>query len=260
MATLADLVVRLSGGAANTDPNAALGGIMSTVVGGLVDSRTPSAPTTITGVTINDAPGNAKGTGTLTWDSTLQTLRWTDPGGQIGTAIDVSVNGDYAIQGANDGGLLNVTVVAASLPSGDLTNTITITELDNNLFDDVLKAESLSGDSEYRCVYMENQHAADSMVDVKVWIENNTPGQDTIAIQLDPVGLNGVAVIIATEKTAPVGVDFDAVNPIDEASSLSMGTLAFGDQFPMWIKRLVPANTSAQQLDNEFRLAMKISV
>ena len=260
MATLADLVVRLGGGAANTDPNASLGDAMSTVSGGLVDSRTATAPTTITGVTINDAPGNAKGTGTLTFDSTLSTLRWTDPGGQIGVAIDVSVNGDYAIQGANDGGLLNVTVVSASLPSGDLTNTITITELDNNLCDDVAKAESLAGDTEYRTIYMENKHSADSMVDVKVWIENNTPGQDTIAIQLDPAGLNGTAVIIATENTAPAGVDFDVVNPIDEASALSLGTLAFGDFFPMWVKRLVPAATSAQQLNNEFRLAMKISV
>lgn len=262
MATLHDLQLRLSGGASNTSQALALGGAMSTVAGGLVLSQTASAPTTITGVTIDDAAGNSVGTGTLTYtvSGAVKSLRWTPPGGTAGTAVDVAAGGTFAIQGGNNGGYLKVTVAAGSLSGSSLTNTITIANQTNKMFDDVSKAESLAGDTEYRGFYVKNNHGTDTLVGVKLWIGTNTPGQDTIDIALDPAGLNGTAVTIVDESTAPAGVNFDAANPVDEASSLSIGDLAPGEYYPFWIKRVVPANTTEAKTDNSFRLAFRLYV
>ena len=260
MATLADIEIRLSGGASNTSAAAALGGAMSTVAGGVVLSQSATALTTITGVVINDAAGNAEGDGTMAFDSVATTLTWTPPGGVAGAAIDVSADGDYSIQGANDGGYLDVTVTAASLPGGSLTNTSTIANQANKIFDDVSKAESLAGDIEYRCVYLENAHASESMIGVVIWMDANTPGQDTVQIALDPAGLNGTATTIGDEDTEPTGPDFDAANPVDAASGLAIGTLAFGDQYPFWIRRTVPVSTTEEELNNTFRIGIRAYV
>ena len=209
MASLGDLKVRLSGGASNVDPNAALGGVMSTVAGGLVDSQTGTGLTTITGVVIDDAMGQAVGAGSLFFDDSANTLRWTPPSGTAGTAIDVGTDGVYAIQGGNDGGILVVTVTAASLPSSDQTNTVTIANIANNIYDDVSKADAQAGDTEYRGLYWENSHAADSMVDGKWWLENNTPGQDVINVADGDEAVDVALEIIADEDTAPAGPDFD---------------------------------------------------
>jgi len=258
MANLADAIVRLSGGATNVVPFDSLGGIMSTVAGGIVDSQTATAPTTITGVVVDDANGNALGDGSLFFDFSAVSLRWTPPSGTAGAAVDVSVDGVYSIQGANDGGMLAVTVTAASLPGSDQTNTITITALTNNIFDDVTKAQSDVGRIEHRALFLENAHAADSMVDVTIWISANTPGQDVVNIGLDPAGLNGIAAIIVTEELVPAGVVFS--NPTTEAVGLSMGNLAFGDNFPFWIRRTVPASVSAAEPNDTFSIAIKVKV
>ncbi len=258
MANLADAIVRLSGGATNIIPFDSLGGAMSTVAGGIVDSQTATAPTTITGVVIDDANGNALGVGSLFFDFSATTLRWTPPSGTAGTAVVVTVDGVYSIQGASDGGLLAVTVTSASLPGSDQTNSITITALTNNIFDDVSKAESDVGRIEHRGLYFENAHASDSMVGTTIWISANTPGQDVVNIGLDPAGLNGTAVVIATEDLVPAGVVFS--NPTTEALGLSMGTLAFGDNFPFWIRRTVPAGVSVAEPNDTFSIAIKVKV
>ena len=260
MANLADLEIRLSGGAANTDQAASIGGAISTAGGGLVLSQSATAPTTITGVTINDAAGNSVGAGVLAYDSTALTLRWTPPSGTAGTVVDVSADGDYAVQGANDTGYLDVTVVAASLPGSSQTNTITIANQTNKMFDDVSKAESLAGDTEYRCFYVKNAHASDTMIGTKLWIETNTPGQDIVQVALDPAGKNGTPSAIADEDTAPAGVDFDANNPVDADSALDIGDLSTGDYYPIWIRRTVPVSTTEETLSDTFRLGLQVYV
>ena len=94
-------------------------------------------------------------------------MRWTPPSGAAGSCVNVASNGKYAIQGASNGGLLFVTVVAASLPSSSQSNTITITSIANEVWDDVSKAEALAGDTEYRCLYLYNAHTTDTMADLR---------------------------------------------------------------------------------------------
>lgn len=84
-----------------------------------------TAPTNITGVTINYSLANAAGAGTLAFTASGTTLTWAPFGGSAGTAINIGTNGKYVIPGS--AGLLVITVVAASLPGTDKTDTITIT-------------------------------------------------------------------------------------------------------------------------------------
>jgi hypothetical protein len=266
MSNIAYLEIRLSGGASNTDPEAAYaGGAMSTVAGGLVDSQSATALSTITGVTILDAAGNAPGVGTMVFDFSAKTLRFTPPGGTAGTPVDVSVNGDYAIQGGNNGGLLKVTVVAGSLPGSNQTNTTTIANLTENIFDDVAKTESRDGSVAVRGLFLKNAHGVDAMVDGKLWIENNTPGQDVVQIAMDTVAVDADATAVASEPDtagalASASIDFDANNPVDAASGLTVPDLDAGEFQAFWIKRTVPAGVDASELNNTFRLGFQVSV
>lgn len=184
-ANLAHLQMFLTGGATNTNAAKSLGGPLSSQ---RVLSQTASAPTTITGVTIEDAAGNAVGTGTLTYtySATAPSLAWTPPGSSIGISVNVATSGKYALQGASNGGLLLVDVVAASLPGSNQTNSITIANQVLKIFDDVSKAESQAGDTEYRCLFVKNTHASDTLVDVRLWRHTDTPGQDVMTLELDP--------------------------------------------------------------------------
>jgi hypothetical protein len=261
MANLADFLVRLSGGAANTDPTLALGGAMSTVVGGKVLSQTQTG-LTITGVTIVDVMGNAVGSGSLFFDQSANTLRWTPPSGTAGTPVDVTGDGDYAIQGGADGGVLLVTIVNASLPGSDATNTLVIANRTLNVFDNVSKAEAKAGDTEYRGLYFENSApAADDMTDAKFWVENNTPGQDVINLANADEAKNVAIETIADENTAPSGPDFDTANPVDFASGLLLTTPLNQNDFEgWWVRRTVPADVSAAEDNNTFRIGFRIFV
>lgn len=242
---LSYLQIFLSGGAGNSSPAASLGGIISST---RVLSQTATAPTTITGVTINDAAGNGVGDGVLSYVASATTLTWQPYGGSTGTAVDVGTSGKYAIQGGNNGGYLMVTVDASTLPGSNLSNTITIANQTNLVWDNISKAESLAGDTEYRCLYIKNTHSTDTMIDVKLWRGSDASGQDVISVELDPVGkgngsTTGVATTIALETTAPTGVTWTS-NAISEATALSVGDLAAGECYAFWEKRVVPANTT----------------
>ena len=259
-ASLADFEIRLSGGSSNVTPGLSIGGAMSTHANGRVLSQAATGLTTITGVTIDDAAGNAEGVGSLFFDQSAATLRWTPYGGTAGTPVDVSVSGEYAIQGGNSGGLLLVTVVAASLPSTDQTNTITIANQVNKIWDDVTKAESLTGVVAFRGLFFKNAHASDSMTNIKVWVAVNTPGQDTIQMALAAEAKNTAIETLGTELTVPATVSFVATNPVDLASGLSVPDLSFGDYKGFWLRRTVPVGVTAAVTKNSFRLGFQIYV
>lgn len=240
---LADVGLFLSGGAGNTVPNASLGGVISSTR--LLSQNATGV--TIAGVTVNDAAENALGDGTLAYTVAGQTLKWTPPGGSEGTAVPVGTNGSYIIRGAGTTtGYLRVTVVAASLPAGNVSQTVTIANRDNNLFDDVTKADALAGDTNYRCVYLKNQHASDTATSISVWINQDSLGADTISLGADPAGVGngtstGVATTVVNEATSPAGVTFS--QPLSEAAAINLGDFTFGTGAALWIKRNVPVST-----------------
>lgn len=247
---LVDIGLFLSGGAGNTDPNLSLGGVISSTR--WLSQNTSGV--TIAGVTVNDAAANTVGSGTLAYTVSGQTLTWTPPGGAAGSAVPTSTNGTYIIRGSGaTAGYLRVTIVAASLPAGNVSNTVVVSNRDNGLFDDVTKAEALAGNDNYRCVYYKNNHASDTATSVSVWINQDSLGADTIQIGSDPAGVGdgvatGVATTVVNEATAPAGVVFS--QPLTEGAAISLGTFTFGTGRALWIKRSVPVSTLVATADD----------
>jgi len=207
--------------------------------------------------------GNAVGAGTLTFTLTGQTLKWTPYLGTIGTAVAVGADGRYFIQGAGTGaGGLCITVVASSLPSGNVSDTITIANRTNKLFVDVTKAESLTGVTKYHCFAVKNAHASDPMTAILAWVAANTPGADNITIALDTLaaGAGGTGpTAVTNENTAPAVLTF--VNPTSSTASdvLAIGTLTYGQCRFIWLKQLVPPNTLEATPVNTFSLGLSIT-
>lgn len=81
--------------------------------------------------------------------------------------------------------------------------------VDNNLFDDVTGSEAASGDTEYRCYCIKQNHATQTLSDVKIWIEipvNDADATISFAVETPQTAnlTNGNAQTIADESTAPV--------------------------------------------------------
>lgn len=134
------------------------------------------------------------------------------------------------------------------------------TGVNENLFDNVSSGEATTGDTEYRCIYVYNANAADTINGCVVWLADNTPSPDSsVQIGLDPAGngngsTTGVATTIANEGTAPAGVTFtDAPNV---GSGLTIGTLAPLTGRAVWFKRVIAAG-AASFADDGCRLSFK---
>ena len=238
MGALTDIEVRLSGGLANTNPLLSIGGIKSNT-----KVLSQQLTGTMAGVAFVDGVMNAEGVGVLTFNFAAKTLTWAPAGGTAGPPVNVAVDGTYAITatGGSAYGYIVVTVTAVNLPSANISANITVANLTQKLFDDVTKSVALAGQTDYRCVYVQNVSAA-TLTNVKMYINQNTSGADSVEIGLDTAGLNGTAAATANTTTAPVGVSFSA--PTNPGVALSLGTLAAGAYYPVWFKRIVPVNTT----------------
>jgi hypothetical protein len=261
---LDDIKIYLSGapsdGGAQTDPDLALGNYRSSTE--MVNKKDAVAPTNCTGVTINYASiANADGNGTLDFTyngGTGQTLQWTPLGGSIGAAVDVDVDDTYLIYSADTSKFISVTTVSASFPGGNATDAdITISDtsgLINNIFDNVASAEASSGENEYRCVFVKNEHVSETLNAAAVYISAETPATgDSIDIAVEPPSAQpaGFVQTIADEDTPPTAITFN--HAITEGTAVSIGNLAPGEIYGVWLKRIVIASAGAFN-DNNFEL------
>jgi hypothetical protein len=140
---------------------------------------------------------------------------------------------------------------AASLGGAKSSATVASTDL----FDDVASGEASAGDTEYRCIYVHNNHGSLTMETAKIWVQANTPSADTtIDIGLGTSAINGTEQTVANENTAPSGVSFSA--PSVEGSALSLGNIPFGQHKAVWVRRTVNASASAAASDT-FTLRVK---
>lgn len=140
-----------------------------------------------------------------------------------------------------------------SNPNASLGGVISTTEVtDNtthNLWDVVSSAESSSGDTEYRCVYVKNTHGSLTLQSAKVWISSNTPSTSTaVRIALGTSAVNGTEQTIGNESTEPSGVSWSTA--ANEGAALSIGDIPFGQHKAIWIERVVSASAGAYTDDN----------
>jgi len=141
------------------------------------------------------------------------------------------------------GGSAN-TNVNASIGGARSSTEVTDNSL-NNIFDDVSGSESLPGDTEYRCIYLYNNHGTLTAQNVRIYISSNTTSaDDTWTIGLGTSAINGTEQgPLADENTAPSGVTFSA--PTDYAGGLASADIPAGQHRSVWYKRVVTAGAAA---------------
>lgn len=143
------------------------------------------------------------------------------------------------------GGAAN-TDPAASL-GGDKSSTVASASV-NGLFDAVSAAEAAAGDVEYRCVYVHNASASDTMTNLVAYVQADTSSAQTaLAIGVGASAVNGVETAVANESTAPGGVTFSA--PTDAGSGVALGNLAPGQHRALWLRWTVTAGAGATAND-----------
>lgn len=147
----------------------------------------------------------------------------------------------------------NSTAGAAGTSLGQFISTTQITSATlNNLFDDVSGAENLAEESEYRCIFIHNNHATDDFLNVKAYILSEVADGADIAIGVDTTAASAVdsatdqALEVADEDTAPVGVTFSS--PTTLATGIDVGDLLAGQVRAIWIRRTA-ANSDALSND-----------
>jgi len=236
MADYRDLEVRLSGGASNTTPSSALGGAMSTVSGGLVAGQGFSW-TPMTGLTIVRGTSNPVGAGSLDFTLTGTLLRWMPYTLAYGPTVDVSVDGTYVLYDSTLTSMIVVTK-ATSLPGANTTSTVTVSNTQNAIYDDITFAQSSAGMTEYRCIFFKNTHASETMTTLRVWAAQDPDGASMMQYGADPNGISAAAVSIGNETTAPSGVTF---SPPTLDSPLTLGSVPAGGYVGLWLKRNIPA-------------------
>lgn len=250
-----DVQVRYSGGASNILQSSSIGGAISTNAAGFVISQAFTNPSAVTGVTISDCIGNALGAGSLKFTKSTNTLEWKPFGGSTYHGLVIGTNGHYTL--GDSSGYLIVDVVFASFPSGDQTDSITVSNALNKTFDNITAVEALNGMTDYRCFYIKNTHASGVAFDVKIWIKANTSGPDDCYLALDTGGKNVQAI-------GPIADENDSGNALSGLSwtqpgsgtPLSLGNLSAGDYRAFWVKRTIPNNSSQVLATDTFSIGI----
>jgi hypothetical protein len=222
----------------------------------VITAQTAGTPVVLSNFSITGSTPPTVTVSITTGNASNPSLQWKDSGSGEIDAIDVATDAVYAIP-SSQGGNVIVTTVNASFPGVDTTDsTVTVADIANRLFDDITKAESFNGDTEYRCVYFENSDSTDTAFGLKLWIGTDA-APDNLAIGLDPVGKNGTATTIVNESTAPAGVSFSS--PTTEGTGLSFGDLAATDKYAFWIRRIISAGNQVATNNDLSKLAFSAS-
>ncbi len=127
----------------------------------------------------------------------------------------------------------------------------------NNIFDDVTGDQSAVGRVEYRCIACKDTHASASMLDTKVYISGYvraTSNYDVMSFAIEnPTNGTNPCQTISSETTAPnanlfitkLGNTVGWTAEGSPSSTLSFGTIQYGQWMGIWLKRSVPANAVA---------------
>lgn len=131
---------------------------------------------------------------------------------------------------------------------GSISSTEVVDATLHNLFDIVLGAETSAGDTEYRCIYVKNNHGTLTLQGANIFINSQTPNADTsVEVGLGTSTINGTEQSVVDEDTAPIGVTWEA--GVGAANTLVIGDLTPGQTKAVWIKRIVGVGSSAYNGD-----------
>lgn len=118
------------------------------------------------------------------------------------------------------------------------------TDAPSGLLDTVSSVEAAAGDTEYRALYVHNNHGTLTLEGAKLWVQANTPSADTtIEVGVGTSAVNATEQTVANEGVAPSGVTFVAA--ANEAGAITLGDIPAGQHRAVWIKRIVTAGAVA---------------
>lgn len=148
----------------------------------------------------------------------------------------------------------NTTASAAATSLGDQISTTAWTGGSlNDLFDNISGAENAASTVDYRCIFVHNSNASNTLENAVVYLSAETAGGASIAIATDNIAASVIgsgsaqATTIANETTAPSGVSAFS-SPTTSGTGLSLGNIAAGSCKAFWIRRTA-ANTAALSSD-----------
>ena len=228
----------LTGGAtgvSNKDPDASLGGVITTTRRVLEQGFFMSSP--IPAVRIDHVSGaNGAGDGTLAVDASGN-LTWTPPGGSIGTAVTIAAGGSAVLAGADGDQALRVYRESGLQFSG--VSTVELVSAMNGVVgqSSLTSAQRVTGRTTYRALALKaigDYRAAE----IRVWLPPVSGAQASWSVAVEsPVA--GSVQTIATEATDPTGLAF--VSATSLATALVIPFVSSGDWVALWVKRVFPA-------------------
>ena len=115
-------------------------------------------------------------------------------------------------------------------------------DMPTGIFDDLTSAQAAAGLTEYRCIYVHNNHGTLAALIAKIWLQANTTGS-RIAIGLGASAINGTETATASETAAPAGVTFSTA-PVNLATGLDLGEIPAGQHKAVWLRRTVAAGAA----------------
>lgn len=128
------------------------------------------------------------------------------------------------------------------------------TDASSTYFDTVTPAEGTAGDTEYRCLYVHNNHGSLSLDNAVLWVSTSSLGTNqAIAIGLGTSAVNGTEQTVANEDTAPSGVTFST--PTSKGAGIALGNIPAGQHRAFWVRRTVTAGAPASS--NAFTLRVE---
>ncbi len=118
----------------------------------------------------------------------------------------------------------------------------------HNLFDVIGSDEAVAGDTEYRCIYIKNNHATLTLNNGVVYINSATVAPETtLGIGLGTSVIDATEQIIGNEGIAPIGVTFET--GVGSSNSIAVGDLDAGSTKAIWLRRVVTAGAAAYTED-----------
>ena len=146
----------------------------------------------------------------------------------------------FSVPSASAGNQLAQAVLEDSL-GGYLSTTDWLGAAPEDLFETMSGDDNAAEVSKYRCLFVVNKHASESLTSVKLWFTAQDTGGSAYAVGVDPTvasAMNsGVQQALKTTGSyvAPAGVTFSA--PSDKTSGVSVGTLSPGQTRAIWVRR-----------------------
>ena len=239
----------LTGGAGNDNPDASLGGVVSSSrvigLGPLMTSPIPSVRVDLVypAVALGDAEVAVDINGNLVF---------TPPGGSPGTPVTIAAGETKVVQGADTNKAMRI-FREAGLNFSGVGNLELLGVLNGALaMANVTDAQRVAGVTTYRGLMLTAQ-GIHGVLDVRLWLPPIVAAQGVFSIGLETAVGNTIQ-IIADEETAPAAVVFST--PITEGGALVIPNISPGFHQGLWIRRVLPpAGTVDPQED--FQLAMK---